>query len=492
MALEASTGVALSVVTYTITGPGAFARTGSVDLGSSSAVTFVIGGLPVGDGFSIGVTGASTDGVTNCAGNATFDVAAGSTTPVPIQIDCREAPRTGSVLVNGSINVCPAIVGLSAKPAVATVGSRMALSATAHDLDGGPAALTYAWSATAGVFDAPNGPTTNFTCTVAGVQTITLVVSDGDATPGCAASDSVSVQCLEAPTCSFSNAPPAPAPGPINSAQDFATATELAKYDSLVGRFLRGDVTVYRGTLSGQANLAVNFSAPVYQIQASIPEGAALAELDIRSTVFGDWRPPRATPPAGSLTAALLVHSLPSHLYVSYGQDTDEPGLTWSGFIASDDPTLGVSDNLFDRSCSECAPSFWDRPSTIAFDGLVTTGTGLANNAGVTTSVPLSATTSVHLSAAAPCDLGWQDLAILDTATGPNEFAVDVGLRQFQPDGGLMVTHDGGSYVPVLPSRGVCVLATYYSVELWVDQSDLSNHGVRNFSITSMMTVCGS
>jgi hypothetical protein len=493
MALELSPGVALASVGYTITGPASFSQTGSVDVASSTTVTFVVGGLPAQNGFQIAVTAVSTDGMTSCGGGAMFDVAAGTTTQVPIHIDCHETPRTGSVQVNGSINVCPAIVALPAPFGPVTVGSQVSLSATAHDLDGGPAALTYAWSATAGLFDAPTSPATHFTCTAAGTQTVTLVVSDGDTAPGCAASQSISVECVEAPpTCSFSNAPPPPASGPVNSAQDFATVTELAKYDSLIGRFLRGDVTVYRGTVSAQGTQALNDSAPIYSIQTSIPDGAALAMLDIRATYGGDWYPSKVTVPSGSQTAALVVHSLPSRLYLAYGQDTEEPGLTWGDYIEPDDPAAGVTDNVLDRSCSGCAPSFWTRPGTIAFDGLVTSGSvQVFNPPGMYTDVPVSTTSSVHLTAAAPCSVGWSDLAILDTATGPNEFSADLGLRHFQPQGGLYVAHDSGSYVPVPPTNGVCVPATLYSVELWVDPSDLSKHGVRNFVITMVTMVCG-
>jgi hypothetical protein len=486
IALELSPGADLSSLGYMITGPGGFSRAGSVDVASSSTATFVVGALPAGSGFQVDMTGVSTNGKTSCAGSATFDVVARATTAVPIQIHCNEGPSAGSVLLGGSINVCPAISALSAMPAMVTVGSQLALSATAYDPDDGPAALTYSWSATSGVLDAPSSPTTRFTCTVAGAETITLVVSDGDATPGCAPSRSVSVQCIAPPpTCSFSSPPPPPGSGPVSSAEDFATASELAEYDSLIGRFLRGDVTIYRGTLSADG-------APVYQSQTSIPAGPALALLDIRSTWDGDWYPARPTVTAsGSRTAVLLVHSLSSHAYVSYGQDTDEPGVTWSGFIASDDPATGVTDNFLNRSCSGCAPSFWERPSTLIFDGLVTTGSVPVYKNGVYVSVPVSTTSSAHLTAAAPCDLVWQDLEVLDTATGPNEFATDVALGRFQLEGGLMVHHDSGSYVPVPPMYGQCVPATEYLVDLWVDPSDLSNYGVSNFTITAMTMACG-
>ena len=38
------------------------------------------------------------------------------TVPVTVPLTCHEAPRTGSVLVNGTLNVCPQIDGISASP----------------------------------------------------------------------------------------------------------------------------------------------------------------------------------------------------------------------------------------------------------------------------------------------------------------------------------------------------------------------------------------
>jgi hypothetical protein len=487
IALAISSGVTLSAVGYAVTGPGNFSRAGSVDVSTSGTVTFLVGGLPAANGFMVGVTAASLDGTTSCAGNAMFNVAAGSTTDVPVQIDCHQAPTTGSISVNGTINVCPAIQMLNATPMQVPVGGQLALSATAVDLDGGPAALTYSWSATAGSFGDSSNPMTSFTCATAGIQTVTLVVSDGDASPGCAATQSISVVCQQPqPMCSFSSPPPPPAVT-VTSVEDYATATELATYDALIGRFLRGDVTVYRGTMSAQATAA-------YQAQASIPAGPALALLDIRGTIGGDWLPPRNAVPSGSQTAVLVVHSLPSRLYVAYAQDTEDTGVTWSGYIRSDNPAAGLSDNVLDRSCPGCGPSFWARPNDITFDGLVTSGSEQQYNPVTgTTNVPVSTTTSLQLTVAAPCSLAWQDLAILDTATGPNEFAAgnSLGLTSFHPDGtGLLVSNDIGAYTPYPIASGTCGLVIYYAADLWVDSSDLSNHGVRNFNITSMQTQC--
>ena len=79
---------------------------------------------------------------------------AGQTASVTVPVLCREAGRTGSVLVNGTLNICPTVDGIGANPAEVHVGGTIALSALAHDSDAGPSALSYAWSASDGTLAA--------------------------------------------------------------------------------------------------------------------------------------------------------------------------------------------------------------------------------------------------------------------------------------------------------------------------------------------------
>jgi hypothetical protein len=206
LALQAG-GATINTVSYSITGPGGFSKSGSVDVSHSSTISGIISGLPTGTGFSITLTGTSVDGSLVCAGSATFNVTAHQTTPVNVPLDCHEAPRTGTLLVNGQLNVCPVVDGVSANPAEVLVGGSVALSGTAHDSDHAPSALTYQWSATSGVLTAPSSANTRFVCTAPGTATVTLTVSDGDATAGCPATSTVSVTCTAptANTCALGN-----------------------------------------------------------------------------------------------------------------------------------------------------------------------------------------------------------------------------------------------------------------------------------------------
>ncbi|HSZ81323.1 MAG TPA: hypothetical protein VLA14_03525 [Polyangia bacterium] len=195
VALQLASGAAVNAFSYTITGPASFSKTGSVDVSHSATLTFTVGALPAGAGYSIAVTGASSDATVTCAGSAVFGVTARATTNVAIVVDCHLPTATGSVLVNGAINLCPVIDGVSASPASAFVGSTIALAGTAHDVDMGPSTLSYLWTATAGSFDDATSQTPVFTCVAAGTPTITLTVSDGDPSASCAATSSVSVSC---------------------------------------------------------------------------------------------------------------------------------------------------------------------------------------------------------------------------------------------------------------------------------------------------------
>lgn len=188
-------GVSLTSINYTITGPNAFSKAGTINVAASPILSAVIGGLPVGTGFSIALTATATDGVTTCAGSGAFDVVAGSVGMVTVTLDCHQPARTGSVVVNGVVNICPVGDGISADPADVAVGFPVALAAGAHDADGGPFALSYTWTASSGSLSSTTTATPTFVCSTPGPVTITATVSDGDLNPGCAATMSVIINC---------------------------------------------------------------------------------------------------------------------------------------------------------------------------------------------------------------------------------------------------------------------------------------------------------
>jgi len=198
LSLQLASGDTVASVGYTILGPNGFRKVGSIDLSQSSRIATTIAGLPAGSDFSITLSATSTAGGAQCTGSASFNVVAGQTTPVVVALLCHEATRTGSVLVNGVLNLCPTLDGISATPNEVVVGGSIALSAFARDTDVGPSELVYNWTASSGSLSDTHSPTPQFTCTSAGTATLTLSVADGDPAANCADLGSFTVQCSAA------------------------------------------------------------------------------------------------------------------------------------------------------------------------------------------------------------------------------------------------------------------------------------------------------
>jgi hypothetical protein len=195
LALSFGPGVTISSASYTISSSNGFTKPGEVDVSHSSTLSFVVGGLPAGSGYAIQINATTSDGGTSCVGSAAFAVTAHATTAVTVHLTCHEGARTGSVSVNGTINVCPVADGVSANPSDIAVGFPVALTVAAHDSDGGPAPLSYQWTSPSGSFSDATSATPTFVCSTPGAVTLTVAVSDGDTTPGCADSLSVVVTC---------------------------------------------------------------------------------------------------------------------------------------------------------------------------------------------------------------------------------------------------------------------------------------------------------
>lgn len=189
-------GANLNSVSYTVTGPGGFTRSDVVDVSNSSTVSVQLS-LPAGGPYTIALNGSTTDGGTACSGtSAPFNVVASQTTNVSVNLTCVEPQTTGSILVNGSLNICPVIDGVEASPAEVNVTKTLSLNGQAHDSDGAPSALTYAWTVSAGAtLSSATVANPTLTCNKAGTITVTLTVSDGDATPGCAKTSTMTVTC---------------------------------------------------------------------------------------------------------------------------------------------------------------------------------------------------------------------------------------------------------------------------------------------------------
>jgi hypothetical protein len=203
LSLQAGPGFVLHTVSYKITGPSGFVKTGTIDVSNSTKITALIGSLPPGKGFSITLSADAVGGVGSCTGSASFDIEARKTTPVTVKVTCHEAARSGSVLINGQLNVCPVIDGLSATPGEVGVGGNIVLGVSAHDIDNAPKPLSYSWKASSGSLSSDSVANPTFTCKSPGTVKLSVAVSDGDPTAGCADTGSLTVECSGDPCVGF-------------------------------------------------------------------------------------------------------------------------------------------------------------------------------------------------------------------------------------------------------------------------------------------------
>jgi len=178
--LDVAPGVTLNSVTYSITGNG-FTKTGTIDTSGSTDISGTIGGIPAGSGYTVTLSATSVEG-DDFTGSAKFNVTAGGSSSVTVHLKGSVKTGNGSVTVNGTINVAPVIDEVTITPLSVYVGKSVKLSAVGRDPDEAPSPLSYYWSTTGGVIDAPTGPNATLTSDTPGTFTIKLTISDGEST----------------------------------------------------------------------------------------------------------------------------------------------------------------------------------------------------------------------------------------------------------------------------------------------------------------------
>lgn len=198
-ALQLPSGTVIDSVSYAIVGPMGFIKDGVIEVSASTKLTAVIGGIPAGRGYQITLTATTTDGLTSCTGSTAFDVLSSKITATTVAMTCHEERRTGTVLVDGKLNICPTIDAVSAVPGEVQVGGSVALSSSAHDSDAGPSPLSFGWTASSGAFSDPAARNPSFRCTEPGSVTLRLTVGDGDPAASCADTATAQVVCSAAP-----------------------------------------------------------------------------------------------------------------------------------------------------------------------------------------------------------------------------------------------------------------------------------------------------
>jgi hypothetical protein len=262
--------------------------------------------------------------------------------------------------------------------------------------------------------------------------------------------------------------PTAPKDASYNASVEAQAQTQgLQALDSFVGPYLRGDIAVYRGTLSAHDNQSVlaspsNDGSPGYKSQ-TVPEGPAVASLAI----------------AGG-SATLSVHSTTEHKYLVLQQDTKNASNTTNVGIILPDGSGGGNTG----TCVGCVPDFGGKPQTIAFENIVSTQVvnigafageeleGGPDNDDVT----LHTYGTASLTLVPPCGVAFDDLAELNASNG----------LTFALQGDQMVTQmTGYAYM----SGEYCEVA--YTIELYVSTTNLADYGVQNFQQLPPQEDCG-
>jgi phospholipase C len=237
-------GEQVNSVSWVITGPNGAStvvQTGTVNVGSSTTISFQVGGIPVGSNYLITLTGTSTDGTVTCAGATNFSItAARSVTSVSVLLSCGTKPQdAGTALVTASTFNCATWNSVSAAPNETTLGNSVLVSASASGPNSG--AVTYAWQASSGTIDNPNAAAIHFTCTQPGTATLTLNVGDGPVPDGgmcisSLSSTTITVQC----------------DGHLDQAAQFATSTKIKHVVVIFGENISYDH--YFGTYPNAQN----------------------------------------------------------------------------------------------------------------------------------------------------------------------------------------------------------------------------------------------
>lgn len=184
-----SGGIDLSSLAFTLRDAGGrVIAEESLDVSESAATVAVALDVPPGEGYALTLVAESATEI-RCTGTAEFDVVAGSTVEVPIELACE---ASGGVRVVGTLtpaSACPS-VELAPLSAPVPVGERVSLSAAPSSAG----EASYAWASSGGQLDGSLTASAGFTCTEAGPVTLTLTATQGT----CSDTASVVVECAAA------------------------------------------------------------------------------------------------------------------------------------------------------------------------------------------------------------------------------------------------------------------------------------------------------
>lgn len=274
-------------------------------------------------------------------------------------------------------------------------------------------------------------------------------------------------------SCSFAAAPPPYAAGDTSTVQGFAEDEGRARLERLFGRWLRRDAVVYGGTVSAQDNQGLGQPPPepgqAGFTDQTIPSQPAFATLESEAHIL-------ASGTTYDDAKVLSVHGTTTHQYVPLSQVAAQPGLTIAGIILGDTSTGGNT-----GTCTSCAPSFSALPAKLAIAGLDATRViQVTDGNGQKSDFTLHIKVDASLDAVEPCALSFDDLIHANGTFDPPAFVANGNEMVWQ--------HSGTAPMPAA-SKGVCG-GTAYTIDLYVNRTNLADYGVRNFQAGKVGVIC--
>jgi hypothetical protein len=135
MHLYLPSGQSLQVFSWSVTDPNGantLVKNGTI-MSPGLQTSFLVGGIPAGNGYSIALSGTTPDGSLTCGGSAQFEITPSTTTQVTVQMLCSEARPLGS---GGSGGSGPPPPSTPAVPPLGVAGFGAALCAVGSMLAG--------------------------------------------------------------------------------------------------------------------------------------------------------------------------------------------------------------------------------------------------------------------------------------------------------------------------------------------------------------------
>ncbi|HVU49499.1 MAG TPA: hypothetical protein VHL80_02370 [Polyangia bacterium] len=191
LALTLPDGESVSSVSWQVlSSSSAVVASGMLNTSGNRSISF-ISSMPPGMGDTVTMSAMTSTGVSCMGTSSAFNVVAGQSVPVSVNLQCDVSPGDGgvlgSVVVSGAIvpgDHCPTLASYFISPQGTMGSTPIDVTVTGADSDPGDT-LTYAWTASSGTFANAAVATTEYTCGATGMQTLTVAITDDHAPTPC-------------------------------------------------------------------------------------------------------------------------------------------------------------------------------------------------------------------------------------------------------------------------------------------------------------------